>query len=112
MVICVVVWISPLFKICFFSHQSIPGLSASADRSTLTTPGWGNSGATGILSLGDGVCSRGETDTILGSNKAALFNIHDGCEKQARWIHQTPEERLGRFIPNRGRDGHMQYIPR
>ena len=69
-------------------------------------------GAAGISSLGDGVCSRGETDTILASNKAALFNIHDGCEKQARWIHQTPEERLGRFIPNRGRDGHMQYIPR
>jgi hypothetical protein len=31
---------------------------------------------------------------------------------QARWIHQRPEERLGRFIPNRGRDGHMQYVPR
>jgi len=31
---------------------------------------------------------------------------------QARWLHQRPEERLGRYIPARGADGHMQYIPR
>ena len=31
---------------------------------------------------------------------------------EARWLHQTPEERLGRYIPGRGRDGHMQYVPR
>jgi hypothetical protein len=31
---------------------------------------------------------------------------------QVRWLHYSPEDRLGHYIPSRGRDGHMQYLPR
>lgn len=31
---------------------------------------------------------------------------------EVRWIHYSPEERIGRYTPARNMDGHMQYLPR